>query len=405
MLENEFLDASEKLTAFIDGELPKEDYGTLFYELAQNSDLQDELSQLILIKSTFHNKLSIAPPLLKNSIMDKVGLGIPTLVERLLSPTLMTTFFSGQWFKFAALSSLMMFFGIVSVNKDNTLSNRYAQQFEIIDESVAQSTIPIMTSADADDRVEIRTQVSEPSTRSSNITTLRQREPILSDRAMPLKPDDTSVERVAPTSYEFMPIGRSAMFNPNYYGIALDYGRFQKLDSRISTLGRFLTDFSISLKTFNGASFPNFNISRYNEPLINNFSIGINYKLSKNHFIGLAYGQENFLMQFDQLEGDIIYTYNQSFNSNWIAGTYKYKFSEIANSGVFPEFNLLAGATQVGPVAKVGGGLAYLLTDNFMLNLGLEYSLLMYPIGGDWRNGNWFSTHKIGYSVGMGVNF
>lgn len=110
-------------------------------------------------------------------------------------------------------------------------------------------------------------------------------------------------------------------------------------------------------------------------------------------------------MQFDQQEGEIIYTYNQSFNSNWVAGTYKYAFPQIANSGVFPEISILAGATQIGPIVKLGSGVGYLVTDNFMLNVGLEYSLLSYPTHGDWRGGKWYFTHKLGYNFGIGVNF
>ncbi len=402
MIENEFMDASEKLTAFIDGELPNEEYGSLFYELAKNTELQDELSELIMIKSTFHNKLSIAPQILKNSIMDKVGLGIPTLVERLLSPTLMTTFFSGQWLRFAALSSLIMFFGIVPLNQDNTMSNRFAQQLSMVDEPISQANIPVVSSTDMSNEVQSNTKVNTLSPAKTG--TLASREPIFTDRVMPLKPDDIVIELEEKSKEIFLPIENSKAHPNNYYRLSGVNGNFNKVDIQTTLLGRFLNDFSIGVKTFNGASFPNFDVSGYNEPIVNNFSIVINYKINKKHHIGLAYGQENFLMQFDQQEGEIIYTYNQSFNSNWVAGTYKYAFPQIANSGVCPEVSILVGATQVGPVVKLGSGIAYLVTDNFILNLGIEYSLLSYPTHGDWRNGQWFFTHKLGYSFGIGLN-
>jgi hypothetical protein len=163
-----------------------------------------------------------------------------------------------------------------------------------------------------------------------------------------------------------------------------------------SSLGRFLSNVSLSFKKFGAYSFPNFDLAASNEPIMNNFSIGANYKVGKNHSVGFAYGQENFLMQFDQQEGEIIYDYKQSYNSTWYAGTYKYVFSEIGNSGVIPEFNALIGASQVGPLGKVGGGIGYMITDNFVMNFGIEYSAMLYPTRGDWKNGKWFMTHKVG---------
>lgn len=246
MIENEFMDASEKLTAFIDGELPKEEYGTLFYELAQNTELQDELSELIMIKSTFHNKLNIAPPLLKNRIMDKVGLGIPTLVERLLSPTLMNTFFSGQWFRLAALSSLMMFFGIVSVDQYNSASNRFTQQPGILNESLNQSSIPIITSAEISSESQSIVQRNNTVTHKTNSTHASNREPILNDRAMPLKPDAIEINE----TYKdvFLPIEKSKAHNKNFYSLSAKKNNFSTVDIKNTFLGRYLNDFSISLK-------------------------------------------------------------------------------------------------------------------------------------------------------------
>jgi hypothetical protein len=299
----------------------------------------------------------------------------------------------------------MMFFGIASIDQDNTASNRFTHQPGIFDESLNQSSIPILTSAEIGSQSQSIVQSNNNVTPTNNSTHARNREPILNDRAMPLKPDENTIEIIETYKDIFQPIEKSKTHDKNFYSLSAKNNNFSTVDIKNTFLGRILNDFSISLKTFNGASFPSFDVSRYNEPIVNNFSIGINYKINKNHYIGLAYGQENFLMQFDQQEGEIIYTYNQSFNSNWVAGTYKYAFPQIANSGVFPEINILAGATQVGPIVKLGSGVGYLVADNFMFNVGVEYSLLSYPTHGDWSGGKWYYTHKLGYNFGIGVNF
>ena len=51
MSEHEFLSASEQLTSFLDGELDSTETSSLFYELAQNPELQEEMKDLILIRN------------------------------------------------------------------------------------------------------------------------------------------------------------------------------------------------------------------------------------------------------------------------------------------------------------------------------------------------------------------
>jgi hypothetical protein len=203
----------------------------------------------------------------------------------------------------------------------------------------------------------------------------------------------------------FRTIDNSNPHNANYFdfGGANTYGVVQS--HNYESLGRFLSNISLSFKKIGGiSSFPNFDLANGNDPMLNNFSVGVNYKIGKNHYVGISYGQENFLMRFDQQEGEIIYDYKQSYNSTWFAGTYKYVFSEIANSGIIPEINVLLGASGVGPLGKAGGGVAYMISDNLMINVGVDYSAMLYPTRGDWKNGKWFSTHKFGYSIGIGAS-
>ncbi len=411
MKEHEFLKPDEKLTAFIDGELSKEELGTLFYELAQNPDMQEEFNQLMLIKNTFRNKQMAAPDFLKEKILTKVGLGTPTLIERIFSPAFYTAMFAGSWLRIASVSSLILLIGLVMFSKFNdSNSNAEMRQILLTSESPAPQ-YPVMSSQSEDEtvstnlannlstsrRVNSQSGALAASNRSAVISPLQDD---MSDDLAQLPNDDNLSEEQT----NFRAIDNSNPYNANYFDFsgANSYGVVQS--QSYESLGRFLSNVSWSFKKFGGFSFPNFDIAGSNEPIMNNFSIGVNYKVGKNHSVGFAVGQENFLMQFDQQEGAIIYDYKQSYNSTWYAGTYKFVFAEIDNSGFIPEFNALIGASNVGPLGKLGGGIGYMISDNFMVNFGIEYSAMFYPSHGDWKNGKWFSTHKLGYSVGIGAS-
>jgi hypothetical protein len=411
MNEQEFLKPDEKLTAFIDGELSKEELGTLFYELAQNPDMQEEFNQLMLIKNTFRNKQVAAPAFLKEKILTKVGLGTPTLIERIFSPAFFSAMFAGSWLRIASVSSLVLLIGLVIFSKFiDSNSDAEMRQILLSSESSAPQ-YPIMSSQSDDEAVSTNSAINLPTTRrvnsQSGALAASNRNATVSPVQDDLSDDLARLpnnENLLAVQTKFRAIDNSNPYNANYFdfGGTNSYGLVQT--PNYTSLGRFLSNVSLSFKKFGAYSFPNFDVAASNEPMLNNFSVGLNYKINKNHSVGLAYGQENFLMQFDQQEGEIIYDYKQSFNSMWLAGTYKFVFGEIGNTRVIPELNALIGASQVGPLGKAGVGFGYMISDNFMFNIGAEYSAMLYPTRGDWKNGKWFSTHKLGYSVGIGAS-
>ncbi|PKL84894.1 MAG: hypothetical protein CVV22_10545 [Ignavibacteriae bacterium HGW-Ignavibacteriae-1] len=410
MKEHEFLKPDEKLTAFIDGELSKEELGTLFYELAQNPDMQEEFNQLMLIKNTFRNKQMAAPDFLKEKILTKVGLATPTLIERIFSPAFYSAIFAGSWLRIASVSSLVLLIGLMIFSKFNdSNSNSEMRQILLTSESSAPQ-YPIMSSQSEDETVSTNSANNSSTSRrvnsqsglaasNRNAVVIPVQDDLSDELAQLLNNDNLSAKES-----NFRAIDNSHPYNANYFdfGGANSYGVVQS--PNYTSLGRFLSNVSLSFKKFGAYSFPNFDLAASNEPIMNNFSIGANYKVGKNHSVGFAVGQENFMMQFDQQEGEIIYDYKQSYNSTWYAGTYKYVFAEIGNSGVIPEFNLLMGASNVGPLGKLGGGIGYMISDNFVVNVGLDYSAMFYPSRGDWKNGKWFMTQKLGYSIGIGAS-
>ncbi|MCX6147202.1 MAG: hypothetical protein NTW25_08125 [Candidatus Kapabacteria bacterium] len=68
------LTASEKIMMLLDGELPKSDTGSLFYEIAQNDELQDELYGHLKLKNLYVDKVPAPPEDLKRRLYAGVGL-------------------------------------------------------------------------------------------------------------------------------------------------------------------------------------------------------------------------------------------------------------------------------------------------------------------------------------------
>ena len=69
MFEKENMNASELLTAFLDGELDASESQHLFYQLANDPELQDEMQELIAMKSAFKDSKVQPPPALKQNVM------------------------------------------------------------------------------------------------------------------------------------------------------------------------------------------------------------------------------------------------------------------------------------------------------------------------------------------------
>ena len=74
---NESTSYSELLCAFLDNELDGVETSTLFYSLAQNQELQQELRQLISVRSALHGSLLEPPAYLASRVMAATGLVPP----------------------------------------------------------------------------------------------------------------------------------------------------------------------------------------------------------------------------------------------------------------------------------------------------------------------------------------
>ncbi len=423
---NEFMSSSERLVSFLDGELGQEETGTLFYDLAQNPDLQDEMRQYVQLRNTLRNSKIEPPAYLKSKLLESTGLKEGPVSTFMDVSSKATAMLIAMFFNRTSLSVLLLSFmsigAILMLNNStdepaatnlknlNTASVNQTVQKVPFTESysgsgeTANSSSGLTEEGNSTGNSKNGTYSSIESKKvkrfnrgnSSNFSSSTEQQSFSQN-----SPAENLISENEQVWYDISP----SRLNSDHIDFGNISNHFNK--QRITAVSNFLSvimdNSTIYFKKFGAASYPNFNLANESNPLMNNLSIGIKYSISTDHSIGLAGGIENFLMTFDKEVDDIIYRYNQSWNGGWLAVTYQYNLGEIAESGFRTEFNLLAGSTVVGPIFKTGLGVNYSITENLYINFGVEGGMLIYNEKQADGGRLWFTTEKVGYSFGFGI--
>lgn len=395
---------SEKLTCFVDGELAPEESGDLFIELAKNPEYQEELRQLVLIKNTFKNSIVSTPPALKSNVMKRTVYRESPLVKLSNAVAMLIGFaLSKNSLNYAGLGliALSTIFLVSDIEKSNYPNNYVKNNFQIermVPEVKSREIKPEISSnlnsnsIDFNNKLVVSNLSNKPNTKISATT-----EDINSD-FIPSKIIDKDSKSIS----HFDVVNFSEWENSDYFDLNIPFEKSPNIYYK-DAIGRFLNKLSISVKKFDGNSSPNFNIGTNTETIFNNISLALNYKLDYYHSFGIIVGFENFLMDFEKYEGEILYNYRQSYNTQWFGLQYSLTTDQLGESGIRPNFNLLAGATNVGPIIKLGAGITYHVSDYFAINGGIESGWLFYPNNGGLSNSTWFNTHKFGYNIGFDI--
>lgn len=415
-----FMSSSERLVAFLDGELSQEHTSTLFYELAQNSELQDEMRQYVQLRNTLRNSQVTPPPHLKNNILKSTGLAVGPLAALRNNGTKAATMLMALLYNRASLAVLALL--LLSVATVFYLNQRIDEQNgDLVD-------MPISKSADYQQSVGVAVPVSESvndlsknaNSSASSRTGLynaRANNKLVNNNFVPT--ENTTKTRVGDELNSNI-LGESNEFRNNEIAInntiemsKLSFGFpigvkshpavRQSVYSKNSPLNLIMQNTSFYIKQFSAQSYPNISLANENNPLLNNISIGLKYNMGDNHSIGLAGGMENFLMTFDKESDGILYRYDQSWNGYWLALTYHYSLGEIGNTSVYPELSFIGGTTVVGPIFRGNASANYFVSDSFYLNIGIEAGALLYREKQSNSSNKWFSTEKVGLIVGFGI--
>lgn len=395
---------SEKLTCFVDGELAPEESGDLFIELAKNPEYQEELRRLVLIKNTFKNSIVSTPPALKSNILKRTVYRESPLVKLSNAVAMLIGFvLSKNSLNYAGLGliTLSTIFLVSDIEKSNYPYSHVKNNFQIeriFPEVKSREIKPEISgnlnsnSIDLSKELIVSNFSNKPHTKISATS---------EDNNLNFIPSKI-IEKDSKSFSHFDVVNFSELENSDYFDLNLPFEKTSNIYYK-DGLGRFLNKLSISFKKFDGNSSPNFNLGNNSETIFNNMSIALNYRLDYYQSFGLIVGFENFLMDFERYEGDILYNYRQSYNTQWFGLQYSLTTDQLGESGIRPNFNLLAGATYVGPIFKLGAGITYHVNDYFAINGGIESGWLFYTNNGALSNSTWFNTHKLGYNIGFDI--
>lgn len=403
----EFSDASEKLSAMLDGELPKEELSPLFMKLASDYELQDEFSGHLEMKKMFSNATSNPPSYLRKKVLIGTGLGTATgLAATAIGNPLIKLFtglgFSKMWVPgISALigsiltASVFWFGSSDSENLNGEMAGMNDMSFSssssltfVISSPPEQPKVPVVQSYNNNTSVSI----------SRNYNT----EQILVDKIKESMADSETSEGFLPEIEFFIPIADENLLSGLNSDDIISFEKIPK--AKYSMLNPIIdiNKFALSVRGFSTRSIPQFSLDPYDSPIMNNMGLALFYRIDPSHSVGFEFGQEGFLQKYDGRSNDgIPMEIKQNYIAAWFGIVYQYNISGIKGlDDITPYTRLFLGGTKVGPLMKGTIGLQYTIEDKVSFYGGIEPTLLIYNFQG--QN---FTTTKIGFTYGMSVNF
>ncbi len=409
MLETNNLSASELLTAFIDGELDSSDTQMLFYQLANDPELQSEMQDLITMRNTFSNAYRQTPPpdlqskILKSTVYKNGIAGRLAFLAAILS---------NNYIRIPASVAALILIGLFSFW---LVDNEKDSEAEFMNATTAEFSGLSISDNQSENISEVNSEInqidndSENQAKVNSINNSDKNSTAASPEPGSSANYSSADELYTETSYNsntadgFKGIDMASAFlqnaiPPQRNVNRKDYINFYSLKTGVN---KFLEKVSFSLSKQSLLSSPNPKISTYEDPALNDFSFNLNYHINKNHILSAEIGREYFPMVFSgtELSGirEIEYEYPLAYNAIWGGIGYTYNFTSDNYSGNFtPYTGITIGGTSLGPVTKLSLGANYFINDNIGFFAGLKYGALFYS-----HQNNMFVTSKYGLDYGL----
>lgn len=404
MLENEFLPASERLTAFIDGELGTDEASSLFYELSQSPELQQEMKELLTIRDAFRNSQVAPPDYLKESIVGAVGLGGGIGAA-------LTGFFTNRFALtaigvVAVIITAFLLFRDGGTQQPEPMQAGQIQQKEIpVTESMAPAeSIP---GEIAENTLAINADVIPPakSSKKNSPVANNRNSPANQNAFVPQESADSGNESQAAESSRVNDIFASMSYGTGspggFAGRGINLNNLGSLD-----ISRFFDRVSILLYNANIGLSPadsDFEsmVPQYSQPLMINSGVALEYELNPGHHVGIEANYNRYNLQYRFIDNGVLKQQEKIWNT-FMAGAY-YKYY-LADWNLYYETRLYGktglGATTLGPTGNLELGLEWYLRDNLHIITGLSGDGLLFKSENDY----YYSTNY-GLKIGARFNF
>jgi len=428
-MENfEYLSPSEKIVLLLDGELELANYGSLFYELSQSSELQEELASYITMNNMLSGAVEAPPEKLKTGILAGIGLAGAGAIGTGLSQTGLahwfTLLFSSKWL-IIGITTILASLGGAYVGSNFFANSDSAKNLQIAKEqNYEQSLAPIIIEvpkvASEEDMAVAKNNNSQTNfnsnfkrrTLATNIS-----DDVASDNensnllAEEIQSESWSESFVMPEEYELFSDDYS--FNLGSFDESnLALGVEQNLSSsggldfdptyRIPKINEYVKpSLLLELRGIASKEFADMQVQPMSEPPINNIGMALYYDLGSNILVGVEMGQENFTQRFTANRNGREFFIEQSTSSFWFGGKVKYHFSEIESlANIQPYIAGFGGLTNVGRLARAEIGGRYMMNSRVAIYLGFETSALFSSY-----NNVWSSFYKYGATYGIAYKF
>jgi hypothetical protein len=150
-------------------------------------------------------------------------------------------------------------------------------------------------------------------------------------------------------------------------------------------------------------STPNFKPTTSKTGILNDFSLFLMYELTENTSVGLSFGYDDFLMQYNGWEGNTEFRYSQEYSTPWIGCNINHRFEPILTFAdyyeVSPYVQLNTAYANVGIYTQASAGLELGISANTSLLLGFNSGWLFY------KYENYEFTNKNGLNIGLKYGF
>lgn len=422
------LTASEKIMMLLDGELPKSETGSLFYQIAQNDDLQDELHGHLKLKNLYIDKEPTPPEDLKRKLYAGIGLTSAGMIAGSSyigqSTNYISTFFRHPLFITLASAISGAFITLFAVNQTN-LGNFNSKSIDspIVNSQIENktNTVPLSTNEEITSKLEKRNnnlsnnqgQVpkqiysklidnngSEIQSSFNEFASLNINEIKVSKTN---KTNDLVINKV-----EKLNENNNELNSKNIPTIVLEKPISSKdqiiVPNKLINKDKYKVDntrFALTFRSFSAQNMSNFDVPANNPPAINNIAIGILYDSNENLSFGFEFGQENFLQEFKAINNQTEINLQQNRLAFWGGGVLTYKFSPVKNLAYMqPYGTIFLGGTNFGYITKQNLGLQYNISDKFAMVGGLEFTSLFSSYNNIWNN-----SHKYGATYGVILKF
>ncbi|MFP4543056.1 MAG: hypothetical protein ACLFQU_02390 [Candidatus Kapaibacterium sp.] len=404
----EFLTNSEKLIAFLDGELSGPDAEQLFFDMAQNPELQSEMREHVLIKNMYKGSMSQPPAALKQNILMSTGLasGGTTDTPAGGSSGSQGGFFAGKPF-IAGMSALLAFLGaylIFNTADDNLQAELASKDLEPLIQSFEDKSsdrpeinytepASLTTAAPSEISQSLSAGTNKAANKAqaslNNPKTEKANDNVSLQPGMPVIQPEIAMLTYSNSRREQLSINTVERPQPN---MPIEYRNY----------GQYIRNFSLQFR-YNFTNPINGNdVAPLSEPTINNMGISLAYQFDENNSLGVEVGQENFMMNYSGKVDNIFVDENINYLGFWGGLYYQYDFGSVAEFDIVnlqPFARILVGGTEVGPLIRPMIGAELIRTGKISVYGALEYTRLWY-----FFSGNTFNSDKAGLTAGIRVN-